>query len=1294
MILDKKQLWILWTGLGFFILAFIWDAIFTGDRNLERYQRTIQSNLNAYERAAEAVMRDTAFIERRLRVSINHLKLDEDIARIERLQKEPFNIVILKGDSAVFWTKHDVLPLKGEIQHEEDEIGRTYVKLAKLKQSDYVLRFRRLPPFADTEGGGATRIVALIPLKKDYKSFEGKYLKKHFVSSPLLPDNLELEKYDLNAKSYKSKYAIKSIGGETIGTLALEEENDKLHDWGMLFCLTIGFFMLGAFGDRISKQMLLQYESPMLGITFFIGSLIALRSCIYFIEHSGLFPSTHLEIGQYNTAVFMSSLPELLINTAFLFWFAVFFNKEFRLTGFRTHPLFMRWILAVGFYTVVVLLNVLCIGIYYDLVNNWADVMTFENLTEFEVSTIFALFSLAFIQFSMFLLSHRLLITIRDLGLSELMHFFAADVAVAIGILLYNSYAFQSGVPISFFVVGLFLYLLAFHLFTRSKSQSFMWLVNWVLLLAALQAFYISRFSIEHEMNEMEKLSSSLSTERDLGAEKNIKLLSDTIANDRFINTWTIFPLRAGQDPKKIEESVKRYFEDNDYLSDHYTMRFSGMNSMNEAVINPDSIKLQTLIERLNTGVKLKECGCTFWSDNQGNNAYLSLVTLRLSPNQFLTIPMEFTRSDKLSSRIFTEILAEKHFKMLPRLNDYHYAIYKNRLNIEENHHHDEYDEVIREEDIPTPGTFKTIQNDKFFEKIYQNSDAKVIVRISKIVPVASQVFTLWVYFVLVLIFLLLTLTALNQWARFLPEVAHFSLVTSFNTSLRNRIMVPIILFILVSYGVIFYFTFSHFKKVGDRYYTESFKNTSKTIIKKIGKDIQNLPLDTDFPLKESALSELLIRNAENYETAMHLYNSSGVLLATTEPNIFDKGILSTRLNPTAYLKLNSGQEREIHLDENIGDYHYKTSYYAVHDATGSTILGYLELPYYEGDRALRLSAADIWSHNATILTLLFILCIATIYIQTNKLMAPLQQVAETLRRLRVGKTVKNELITWDKRDEIGALISAYNAKVNELEEAVTVIAENERDDAWKEMARQVAHEIRNPLTPMKLVVQHLEMLRLNGIDNLDEYTQRSNRVLIEQIANLEKIVNEFHSYARMPNKATNANFPINDLVQSVADLFSQVQDKERPIEVRLAMPVEKYIVYADRQLLTSAFNNLIKNAIQAIPEDRDGLIRISLYREDNKAVVKISDNGTGIPKDIQDKIFSPNFTTKSYGNGIGLLITKNIITSVNGTIDFDSVENEGTDFYIQLDIQEIQNGLGNSYLISTDEAIPSASRG
>jgi nitrogen fixation/metabolism regulation signal transduction histidine kinase len=276
------------------------------------------------------------------------------------------------------------------------------------------------------------------------------------------------------------------------------------------------------------------------------------------------------------------------------------------------------------------------------------------------------------------------------------------------------------------------------------------------------------------------------------------------------------------------------------------------------------------------------------------------------------------------------------------------------------------------------------------------------------------------------------------------------------------------------------------------------------------------------------------------------------------------------------------------------------------------------------------------------------------------------------VRRISLGSKTKNELIPWDKKDEISILIDAYNSKVSELEETYTRLSEIEREGAWRDMAKQVAHEIRNPLTPMKLIVQHLEMIRKQRPENLEEYLIRSNKVLLDQIDNLEKIVSEFANFAKMPQKAMSEKFVLNDVVSSVANLFNQ-KSEGRHIDFSLNIPNERFVIYADRSLLIGALNNLVKNAIQALPDDRDGHIEVNLYRQKDIAIIKISDNGSGIPKEIQDKIFSPNFTTKAYGSGIGLLITKNIIQAMNGKIYFETEENSGTDFYVELDIIDIE---------------------
>jgi two-component system, NtrC family, nitrogen regulation sensor histidine kinase NtrY len=1257
MILDRKQLLILWIGLGLLTAAFLWDAVYSGDRNMYRYQGMIESHLQQQERAVEPIINDKAFLERRLNVVLAGEQFDEDVLRVANLQKESYNVCIFKNDSAVFWTRNDVLPRMSDFGKGDTVVGQIYSKLVEWKQSQYELRYSPMPKYNEE----SAIVAVLIPIKRIYGSFEGEYLKNHYLASPLIPPMMEL------AEGSKNKFTVQTKENKVLCSLVvdLKNEADRLHDIGMIIFLALGLFMLGKFGDRMAKQMLAQNESPMMGILFFIGTLVALRATIYFVEGSALFPTTDLQMAPYSNAIFIHSLSELIINTIFLFWFAIFFNKEFRLPDFKQQPIVLKWSLSAGCYAIVVLLNILSIGIFNDLVSHWKNIVTFESLTDFNTQTVVAILSMSLIQMAVFLISHRLIASVRDLEMNKWQLFLAQDVAIGIGALLYESYSFTDSLPIWGYVFFLFVYISIFHKFLTYKVAEISWLVLWVIIFAAIQAFFVSRLSIDKDQKNLYKYARDLANERDRVAEGHIRNLVDTIDRDPFIHISGRWPFRLNIDPEHIRAQIKLFLEMDDYLNDHYSMRLTGINRTGEAVINQDSIKLKELQQQLTESYELKnECNCRFWTNKLGGNAYLASITIPLRKDNPLIINMTFTRVDKMSSRIFTEILADKHYKKIPQLNEYSYVIYKNGVSVEQNQH-GIYDPTIKRSQLPPPGTsiYEIIGNQG--QVTYQAND-NIAVRISKYIPVSSQGFTLFIYFILVLTVVMFILTVINHYYPFLPEVVSMSYSQSSNTSLRYRIMIPVIGFILFSYGVVFAFTFFYYKKVGDKFNTGEFENKAKTIISNIKKDFKD-PIQNDPELLNACLS----RQSDNDEMALHYFNPEGVLMGTTEKNIFDKGILAYRMNPTAYMNLRRDPENIYRTEENIGDFHYKSSFYTIKDSTGKQIKGFVELPFYSRDRNLKLTAGDMWAYSAGVLTFLFILCISIISMHTARLIAPLQHVADTLRRLQVGKTVKNEIITWDKKDEIGALINAYNTKVSELEEMIMLLAEAEREGAWRDMARQVAHEIRNPLTPMKLVVQHLEMMRLQGNSNMAEYTSRSNRVLLEQIASLEKIVNEFHSFARMPNKATNQNFPLNDLVQSVADLFAQHNNESKKLEVTMTMPNEMFIVYADRALLTSAFNNLIKNAIQSIPPDRDGIIKINLYREENTAILKISDNGSGIPKDIQDKIFSPNFTTKAYGSGIGLLITKNIIQSVSGKISFETIENEGSDFFVQLEIVE-----------------------
>ena len=749
MILDRKQLWTLWLGLALLISAFVWDSIFTGERNVYRYKEMIEANLQQQERAVETVINDKPFIERRLNVVMAGPAFKEDVSVVEKLQQQSFNICIFKGDSAVFWTRNDVLPNVGDCNVGDTIEGMTYTKLVERKQSQYELRYRTIEnPIANHDGSKETKIVlaALIPLKRIYGAFEGKYLESHYIASSLIPTTMEL------IEGEKNKFTVKNIDNKVLCSLAIDLKNeaDIVHDVGMITLLALGFFMFGKFGDRMAKQMLAQNESPMMGITFFIGTIVALRASIFFIEGSTLFPTTDLQLTPYSDAVFMHSLSELIINTVFLCWFSVFFNKEFRLPDFKQQPIWIKWSLGVGCYTIMIALNILSIGILNDLVGHWKNIVTFENLTDFNGQTIVTILSMSLIQLAVFLISHRLIVSVKDLDMNNWQTFIAQDVALGIGAVLYESYNFTASLPIIGYILFLFVYITIYHLFVKNKESNISWLVLWIIIFASIQAFFVSRLSIDKERKNLSDYAFNLASERDMVAEGHIKYLVDTIVKDPWIKTSTLMPFRIGIDPQHIQTQIKTFFDTDDYLSDNYSLRFSGINRTGEAVINPDSIKLPLLQQRFSESIFLqKECRCHFWTNKIGENAYLSHLELPLRKENPLSILMEFTRVDKVSSRIFTEILADKHYKRIPQLNEYSYAIYKNGVMVEQNQH-GFFEPTINRFQIPPPGQEARQIVDNQDQVTYQSKD-HVVVRISKYIPLSSQGFTLFIYFVLVL---------------------------------------------------------------------------------------------------------------------------------------------------------------------------------------------------------------------------------------------------------------------------------------------------------------------------------------------------------------------------------------------------------------------------------------------------------------------------------------------------------------------------------------------------------------
>ena len=230
------------------------------------------------------------------------------------------------------------------------------------------------------------------------------------------------------------------------------------------------------------------------------------------------------------------------------------------------------------------------------------------------------------------------------------------------------------------------------------------------------------------------------------------------------------------------------------------------------------------------------------------------------------------------------------------------------------------------------------------------------------------------------------------------------------------------------------------------------------------------------------------------------------------------------------------------------------------------------------------------------------------------------------------------------------------------MEKSAELLGKSEREGAWREMAKQVAHEIKNPLTPMKLSIQHLQRALNDNAEDVKELTQKISIRLIEQIDNLSNIATAFSDFAKMPQ----GNFDvinIEPILNSAVELFRESEN----VEINLNYASKEYFVNGDKEQLMRVFINVIKNATQAIPENKNGIIDINIEEKNDDFIISFKDNGVGIPIEKREHIFEPNFTTKNSGTGLGLAISKNIIERMNGKIWFDSVVDEYSIFYIEL---------------------------
>ena len=1094
----------------------------------------------------------------------------------------------------------------------------------------------------------------MIPIQYQF-DIESSYLKDNFKIGSHIPPNVIIAQngaHPIVSKSGKQLCYLKNQG-TIIDTKTLQNSL-----WLYLFALiAIAFVFHKIAQNLIQKRLVWQ------GAAFFLISIFGLRLLTYLVGFNTKFENLSLFTKNFGT-VLSSSLGDLLINIGLLFWVMSFFHSEFPVrpsnhlsasTKFRVTTLNYLAIFAG-----ILILTVVFKTLVFDTSLNF----DFNNIFDLGTNSLLAVTGLILLLIAMFLFSHRMMMTIKKIGLNRNQRLLAIGLAalICLPVLIYVDFVIS---PVYLMFIAFF-FVLVFDVFIDNNAVNFTWLLIWLVILAAFPSVLLFRYNGFKDELTRKAYAKELSDPKDFIVEKSLDKLRLKILADTSLQS-DIPPHSFKINELALRKEIDQLFISDNYLFYNYTYNIYGFNKYKEAIIKNQNTEWEDVEFKLESSDYTTTQDVKYWSNEQGKYSYIMDVLIPSSDdsNNEVALILEFQRQRRAQSKVYTELLNDKPYKNLTKLKKYDYAVYKNNQRID--HEGKVYGNILTLPNLPKVGDFKEEMVGNRSELIYSAPNGIVVVIGKETEDHLQKAISLFSYIFSTLLIFVLFFAIINFFKKILPDSVNFFLTRK--PSLRNRIQFSVIGMILISFLFIGVVTVWFFNNSSSEYHAKRLERKTTSVLTDALHEISVILKDSasTFRSTKESLANLDIVNplSKIHRLDVNLYDLNGQLAASSEEDVFNKGIISKQMSAPAFRALKTqGVSSYTQEKEKMGELIYKAAYIPlkVKDKT----IAFLGLPYYS---EMSNSRSDVTVFMSTLLNVyVFLLLIAgglAIFV-ANSITKPIAVIGDKLKKLKLG--IRNQPLEWKSQDEIGTLIAEYNKMIKKLEDSADRLAQSEREGAWREMAKQVAHEIKNPLTPMKLSIQYLQHAFKSNPENIEPLLQRVSNTLIEQIDNLAQIASEFSNFAKMP-RAENQNIDFNNLVLSVYDLF---HDGEGDIDISLSLPKETYTVYADKNHLIRVLNNLVKNAQQAIPEDRDGKIDISLYNKDGIVTLKVSDNGTGISNDKKDKVFVPNFTTKSSGTGLGLAISKNIIESVNGEIYFKTVVGEGTDFYVELPIIEV----------------------
>jgi signal transduction histidine kinase len=1240
----KKHLYLLVGAAWLLTIAVIINTYIDSPSSTKVIRNSIEDFLQKREKDFTAIFNDTSLIRKMCNRELNDADIDVLVnKRFGLLVYEPRNF---DGTwSLQFWNNQYIVANDSTLQIPDTN------SFQRLENGYYEVVKRTV--FIPHKG--SIIVLGMIPVRWEY-----------YIPFPNIPNVFVGNNYAENKvkiSDHETDLPIKSRFGQTLFYLErIQVQETSRMGWVTILFIITGVLLILYFIQQVASEVSKQV-SWWRGILFLLCSVIFLRAFLYFfpdvlyLRRFELFDPT-----VYSSSFLMRSLGDLLINSFLFCWTMLFVRRELDESYFLpSRNKIIQWI-KVGV-TLVFL-----VGSTFYIANLIRSLIT-DGKISFNVTNFFSLSIYSFVGFIIlaclalgyFYLSQLMLQVIEPSFRQYPLLMYA--ISTTLGLLLLSFAVKPSNIQLNLLVlIWLLLYLWLLHQkifgglkFKLSASE----VLFWLFIFSLSVSFIIIYENKKIEFENRKRLAEKLFFQTDPTSERKLSIALTYFDNDFLYPNFQRFKSKVSNQFLKDSLANKNFSTyQNDYENHIYTFDSSGHALFND---NPISFDTLNTIYTM-TGKQTSIDNLRFFEKSFDRFAYIFKKEITDSTDKTVGYLFVLSEPQKYKSdALVPELFRQRREITSDYAPSYSYAIYNNGDLVD---YFNDYPFATELPEAKVPKhEFEQHLNNGYDELWYRYSKGKVVVIVKKDNSLLEGI-TLFAYIFSAFLFLLASFRFISiliqsrMRLRYMKQYWQLNIRSQIHTTI---IFISLFSFVVIGIATIFFFINRYNRNNEDRL-TRAIQIMNKEITTKIR---NHEAFDDVLKLYETGsnneIKKLVDEVAEIHGADINLYDLNGNLRETSHPIVYDKGILSKKMNAEAYYMLFNKQMVQFVNEEQIGMVSYLSVYCPVRDEQGNAY-AFLNIPSFNSQKEL---TQEISNFLVTIINLnvfIFLIAGAIALFITNRITSSFTLIGEKMQRINLGKL--NEEIKWDRSDEIGGLVKQYNTMVHKLEDSAAALAKSEREGAWRQMARQVAHEIKNPLTPMKLSIQYLQKAIDNNSPNVKEMTGNVARTLIEQIDHLSKIASDFSQFANIGN-IRNEVFDLHDVISSIMSLYEATEG----LNFTWNRAQHRIMVMMDRTQINRLFTNLLQNAVEASHEREEKLITIEEELEDHSILVSISDNGEGIPESTQEKIFMPNFTTKSSGTGLGLAMSKAIVEQAKGSIWFETMEDAGTTFYIRLPI-------------------------